>query len=556
MIEEFFELFKTPWEAYNPDHSYDVVIVTCDVVPVNRPKLLIVYSPCRLGIDDSLGISTLTPQNGKRLNWRDDELPIYGQLSALSCDGRDAANTETSRNEAGLTVEMQDTAVFRLGYDLFEEVRLLLTEVQPLENARIPTLDLHIKMLRERILEAGLPLLEIPPAPVGHSFIVCLTHDIDFIGIRLHKFDRSMWGFVYRALVGSVLNLVRGRLSVRQVFKNWRAVASLPLVYAGWVKDFWEPFEWYMRVEEGIPATYFLIPFKRRSGQRVPGARASLRGTAYDIGDLSEWAAILQQSGCELGVHGIDAWNNADSGREEQMRLSEKTGKTQIGIRMHWLLRDADTFSVLEQAGFAYDSTVGYNETVGYAAGTGQVFRPLGSQEILELPLHLQDGAIFYPQRLNLSETAAEQRCREMVDNAGKHGGVLTVLWHDRSHAPERLWGMFYEKLVLALKATDGWFATCDQATSWFRKRRNVTFRRVKSSQGDRVRFHAAGVDTTPGLKIRIHKPYPRVNVSTDNTSDEFIDFQWTGNRAEQAEVKLIAALSTYFPDISMCLPL
>ena len=95
---------------------------------------------------------------------------------------------------------------------------------------------------------------------------------------------------------------------------------------------------------------------------------------------------------------------------------------------MHWLLRDANTPSVLEQAGYAYDSTVGYNETVGYRAGTSQVFRPSGATTLLELPLHIQDGALFYPQRLDLSEPEAEKRCQALIDNARKI--------RRRAHAP------------------------------------------------------------------------------------------------------------------------
>ena len=86
------------------------------------------------------------------------------------------------------------------------------------------------------------------------------------------------------------------------------------------------------------------------------------------------------------------------------------TGESSIGIRMHWLLWDANTPSALERAEFAYDSTFGYNETVGYRAGTSQVFRPFGAQTPLGLALHIQDGALFYPQRLDLSEPEAEKR--------------------------------------------------------------------------------------------------------------------------------------------------
>src|SRR5206468_10163146 len=57
--------------------------------------------------------------------------------------------------------------VLRVGYDLFGEVRFLLSTGQPPSNALIPTLDIHISMLRTWILEAGIPVVEIPPVPAG-----------------------------------------------------------------------------------------------------------------------------------------------------------------------------------------------------------------------------------------------------------------------------------------------------------------------------------------------------------------------------------------------------
>ena len=39
---------------------------------------------------------------------------------------------------------------------------------------------------------------------------------------------------------------------------------------------------------------------------------------------------------------------------------------------MHWLYFDQNSPKTLENAGANYDSTVGYNETVGYRAGTAQ----------------------------------------------------------------------------------------------------------------------------------------------------------------------------------------
>ena len=46
-------------------------------------------------------------------------------------------------------------------------------------------------------------------------------------------------------------------------------------------------------------------------------------------------------------------------------------------MRMHWLYYDQQSPGVLEKAGAVYDSTIGYNETVGYRAGTTQAYKPL-----------------------------------------------------------------------------------------------------------------------------------------------------------------------------------
>ena len=54
-----------------------------------------------------------------------------------------------------------------------------------------------------------------------------------------------------------------------------------------------------------------------------------------------------------------------------------------------------------------YDSTVGYNETIGYRAGTSQVFKHPDVDHLLELPLHIMDTALFYPSYMNLSDDQA-----------------------------------------------------------------------------------------------------------------------------------------------------
>jgi hypothetical protein len=530
---EFFELFKTPWELYERGRAYEVVLTTTGDGADADAGLLVIYGAAPRRGDERIAPAAGAGRRGGAVRYRGARLPIQGRLlTFLERIPGTAFLTTADGAVAGVRVRAGDRTVVRVGYDLAEEVRALLSAAQAPTDADVPTLDLHVEVLRTSIVEAGLLLVEIPPVPAGHPFAACLTHDIDFAGIRYHRFDHTMWGFLYRATVGALRRVLRGRLTLGRCLQSWRAVASLPLVYLGWARDFWEPFGWYLRVEQGLPATYFLIPFKRRSGERVAGRRASRRASAYDVDDVASAAATLRRHGGELAVHGIDAWHSVDQGRAELERVAGLSGESRIGIRMHWLLGDADTPRVLEAAGYAWDASLGYNETVGHRNGTTQPFRPAGATRLLELPLQIQDGALFYPERLDLSEREAWTRCTRLVEDAERYGGALTLLWHDRSHAPERFWGDFYVRLVDALKARGAWFGTASEVVEWFARRRAVRFERT--SAGVRLRYE--GGEIRPPLTVRVHDPVPAAGQARR------IDLPWAGQDGEDLEQRLARA--------------
>jgi hypothetical protein len=317
-----------------------------------------------------------------------------------------------------------------------------------------------------------------------------------------------MLGFLYRAVFGSLRNLIEGRITVRGLATNWMAACSLVFVYLGLAKDFWREFgDRYLKLERGLPSTYFVIPFKDRSGKTSHGPAPRFRAARYDARDIANTLQKLLAAGCEVGLHGIDAWLDNCRGREELEEIRRLTGVSEIGVRMHWLYYDQQSPVVLETAGAAYDSTIGYNETVGYRAGTTQAYKPLGASRLLELPLHAMDTALFYRAHLGLSARKARTRLGRMSDAAVKFGGCFTVNWHDRSVAPERMWDASYRELVQDMKIRGAWFSTASQATSWFRKRRSVVFK-TDCSEPNAVlaSFTADCGDSLPGLRLRLHK--------------------------------------------------
>ena len=43
VVEEFFQLFKTPWEWFRPGQTYDVVLVSNSELPEVDASLVVVY---------------------------------------------------------------------------------------------------------------------------------------------------------------------------------------------------------------------------------------------------------------------------------------------------------------------------------------------------------------------------------------------------------------------------------------------------------------------------------------------------------------------------------
>jgi hypothetical protein len=311
--------------------------------------------------------------------------------------------------------------------------------------------------------------------------------------------------------------------------KNWMGVISLPLVYLGLAGDFWDQFGRYAEIDKDFTSTFFLIPFKERVGVGVQRQSSDRRASRYDIGDVRRQVDMLTRQGYEIGVHGLDAWHCPDKGKQELDRIREITGQTDIGVRMHWLCFDRQSPSVLAQAGFCYDSTFGYNETIGYRGGTTQVFRPFGVTRLLELPLHIQDTALFYPHRLGLTDAQAWDLCTNIITAAGRYGGVVTVSWHLRSLAPERLWGAFYIRLLQELRDRGAWFGTASQVVQWFRQRRAVVFEDCNVVGNTlRLRLKHRGRVSDARLFLRVHRPQKAGSMGS-HAGKTFLDIPWTG---------------------------
>ena len=102
VVEEFFELFKTPWEFYRPGHAYDVVVATSDDVPAVDATLLIVYGSGPRISDARHGMDVAARHQGLVVSYDGIPLPIYGESVTFRENGTGAPCLQASAGVAGV----------------------------------------------------------------------------------------------------------------------------------------------------------------------------------------------------------------------------------------------------------------------------------------------------------------------------------------------------------------------------------------------------------------------------------------------------------------------
>ncbi|MDR3554370.1 MAG: hypothetical protein P4L55_06430 [Syntrophobacteraceae bacterium] len=507
-VREFFELFKTPWEFYDSSRHYDVVIIT-------KPDAELPDANLTLFFGEANGhLSARDPSPGETLvlHAGQTEFPIYTGCVCFPAGNRGLIEIKGSDLPACQEKHKQGRRVLRVGYDIFDELEFILCHGQPVEFACLPTIDIHISLLRHWIIESGIILVEVPPVPYGFAFTTCLTHDVDFLEIKDHLLDRSLLGFIFRALFPVGLKGLGPKRALRRQIRNWKALASLPAVFAGWTKDPWLDVERYMSLESGTPATYFFIPFKGHPGSSDSIQPPHYRAAKYDINRHKDLIASVLKAGNEIGLHGIDAWLNCREATKERDVIEGIAGRDCGGVRMHWLYFSDKSPVSLQDAGLKYDSSSGFNETVGFKSGTTQVFCH-HQTKLFELPLNIMDTALFSRGRLAVSEKKARDLCQCVINQALAYGGAITVNWHTRSLSPERNWDQFYSNLLQSIKELKPWFASAQQAVDWFSERRALKFRQIESKGKPGISLSSLPEQNNlPSPVMRIHHPNPQGN--------------------------------------------
>ena len=332
----------------------------------------------------------------------------------------------------------------------------------------IPWLDQSIIARREQMAAPNRP--PEPRWPEGKRFALCLTHDVDYVS--LYRTAQTLFRNASRALQSG-----RGPLKAAE-----RMVSDLYhwLTRPSGADPLWRYEEW-LKLEEhfGFKSTFFVFPsqpgrphsydcvYTLDDCVRYEGRKLPVRDMLQEIG----------QAGWEIGLHGsFRSATDPDLLKDEREQIEDSIARPVASIRQHWLHYDARLTPALQAAaGLKADSTQGFNRAIGFRAGTAFPYwcwdHVAGQPSaVLEIPLHIMDGALFSIGALEYNEELAIAHSRQLMDAVERVGGVLTLNWHAHGiNTPA--WWRVYERLLSQASSRGAWGCSAAQLYHWWVER-------------------------------------------------------------------------------------
>ncbi len=162
-----------------------------------------------------------------------------------------------------------------------------------------------------------------------------------------------------------------------------------------------------------------------------------------DEPEIQELIAEIVERGHKIGLHpSYTTYQNVDQLALEKSKLEEQLSILGVGeevtmTRQHFLRFDASqTFRLLDESGFQYDSSMGYPDHIGFRAGTCQPYRMfdlVAEQpiDLIQVPLLVMEVSMLSSGYMGLSHDEALSRVAHIVEHCKRHQGIFTFLWHN-----------------------------------------------------------------------------------------------------------------------------
>lgn len=311
----------------------------------------------------------------------------------------------------------------------------------------VPIVNLYVLFLKE-VIEARIGIAGVPFWPHGRVCAIGLSHDVDspdkccFRTNSLRKFqtisDSMKHGQVLRS-IRSAAGLLR--LVLKSAFTK---------------QDFWL-FDQIMNEEEsyGMKSTFFFAALNKLHEAAHRGVDVS-----YDIAE-GKFKRVFEQitkRGFEIGLHAsYNAFRDPENFCREKERLESLANRKILGLRHHaWHLgpNPDTTLRYHNLAGFAYDTSIAFNDMMGFRRSVAFPYYPWSKEKkepirTVQIPVFLMDGNLFYEP---ISVAFAVKEIMQQIKIIKKSRGVGVIDWHVRTSLPMNkefeCWGEAYKEVI------------------------------------------------------------------------------------------------------------
>ncbi|MFT4679115.1 MAG: hypothetical protein ACI9RU_001887 [Litorivivens sp.] len=333
----------------------------------------------------------------------------------------------------------------------------------------LPVVNLYMLFLKE-LLSTKLDIDIQPFYPDGKKACVILSHDVDHpdkhASLKTFKLlprNRSFKGFARHLLrlVGNIKGYVTDKHK----------------------DEFW-CFEEVLEAEKqrGFKSTSFFAVVNKHD--KRGDANLDVIYSVHQPRFKSVFER-MKSEGFGIGVHSAyNAFQSEDQFSFEKSKLDAAAQCEVIGLRHHFWHMGTDPKATLlkhEEAGFKYDSSIAFNDHLGFRYSTAFPFYPFHSGlkrkiDVLQIPVFCMDGNLFYDDSMTV-EKAIEEVSKQL-DTLVDLEGIGSIDWHTRTSYPKgptfHKWGSAYiEILDLLASRKEIWVTSAEEFYAWWMQRIN-----------------------------------------------------------------------------------
>lgn len=267
-----------------------------------------------------------------------------------------------------------------------------------------------------------------------------LSHDVDYIEKTVQlRIKRTVFN------IFSLLKVIdKPKIFIRRLSHT---ILFLIMSSSYWCFDYWKALE----KKYSIRSVFYLY-VKTNQKKFI----SWLLDPSYNLATnqrLQAQIIDLLAEGFEIGLHG--SWHSALS--ERQMKIEKKTieeiiGKPVTKIRQHWLRIDEKLTPNIHEKYFKYDSTLGWNDRIGFRSGCVSRHRHYNHTEqrpynYMITPQVVMDAVIFDCGLRNTEKQIKKMYglIRYIEKYKTSH---ISISWHQRVCSKDYNWHLTYEKLL------------------------------------------------------------------------------------------------------------